>query len=70
MEAMFYSVGEMAGLLGITERSVYRLNKQIPGYCKIGGRVYYNRQTFQKMTLGIPEPKEKIVSVTDRHGLI
>ena len=70
MEAMFYSVGEMAGLLGITERSVYRLGNKIPGYCKIGGRVYYNRQTFQKMTLGIPEPKDLVVAVDDRHGLI
>jgi hypothetical protein len=67
---MFYSVGEIASLLGITERSVYRLNRKIPGWVKVGGRCYVNRQTFLKMTQGTKEPEEKIVGVDDRHGLI
>ena len=69
--ALFYSVGEMADILGITERSVYRLKGSIPGYVKLGGRIYYNRQTFHNKTLGNQEPvKDKTATVSDRHNLI
>lgn len=67
---LFYSVAEMAEILGMTERSVYRLKSKVPGYIKLGGRVYYNRQTFQKATLGATEPKERAIVGNDRHGLI
>jgi hypothetical protein len=70
MDGLFYSVGEMATILGVTERSVYRLNRKIPGWVKIGGRCYINRQTFLKATQGTQEPKEKGVASSARHGLI
>lgn len=71
MESRFYSVGEMSVILGMTERSIYRLGRKIPGYCKIGGRVYFNRATFDKATLGTQEPaKTEAVPVYDRHSLV
>lgn len=70
MEAMFYSVGQMSEILGITERSVYRSKEQIPGYVKISGRVYFRISTFEKMTQGTQKPAERAVPVSDRHGLI
>ena len=70
MKALFYSVGEIAEVLGITERSVYRLKGKIPGYVKIGGRIYYNRQTFLRETQGDSKPAKVMpASVDDRHRL-
>jgi len=70
MEGLFYSVGEMATILGITERSVYRLKNSVTGYVKVGGRIYYRKETFLKATLGTEEPKERVAPISDRHGLI
>lgn len=70
MKAMFYSVGEMAIILGIDQRSVYRLKEKIPGYNKLGGRIYYNRSTFHKATLGTQEPVDEVMPVGDKHNLI
>jgi len=69
-DCMFYSVGEMSEILGITERSVYRSGKKIPGYIRISGRIYFRKETFLKATLGANEPKERVAPVNDRHNLI
>lgn len=69
MESLFYSVGEMSEILKITERSVYRSKEKIFGYVKIGGRVYFRKDTFLRMTKG-SEPKERVMFVSDKHNLI
>lgn len=68
MQSLFYSVGEMSEILGITERSVYRSARLIPGHVKIGGRVYFRKETFLRMTQG-SEPLKEGLAVSDRHGL-
>lgn len=68
--ALFYSVGEMADILGITERSVYRSKSKIPGYVKIAGRCYFNRQVFHRETQGQEPEKEKGLFVDDKHFLL
>lgn len=68
MEALFYSVKEMASILGIAERSVYRIKEQIPGYVKIGGQVLFNRRTFHHRTKG-HEPVGNAVEFADPHGI-
>jgi len=67
---MFYSVGQMSEILGITERSVYRSKEKIPGYVKISGRVYFRKSTFEKATLGTQKPEILDVSGAARHNLI
>ena len=69
MECLFFTVAEVADLLGITERSVYRLKDKVPGYVKVGGLVRYRKTTFMRATQGTEEPAGMVSPISDRHGL-
>jgi hypothetical protein len=59
----------MADILGMTERSVYRLGDKVAGYVKIGGRVYYRKSTFERATVGSTGSEPEKVPVYGRHDL-
>jgi hypothetical protein len=46
MERLMLTVSEVAEILYLDEKTVYRIAKELPGYIKIAGSVRFNRETF------------------------
>lgn len=49
-----YTIGELAELLGVSERHVHRLKdaKEIPGLLKLGGRIVFSKVQIDKWLAG------------------
>ena len=46
MEQLDYTVDEVANLLGLSTRTVYRDPSLIPGYYRIGGSIRFHKAAF------------------------
>lgn len=69
MERLMLTVGEVARLLFLDEKTVYRIAKELPGYIKIAGSVRFNRETFMAGMSGLKPAKRQACEVADRHKL-
>lgn len=75
MAHFLMTVGETADFLKCDEKTVYRNKEKIPGYVKIAGRIYFNRQTLEKWTVGHQPAESRAVDIsrkmdkTNPHGL-
>lgn len=49
-----YTVGELAGMLGVSERHIHRLKKanEVPGLLKLGGRVLFAKAQIDRWLAG------------------
>lgn len=72
MSSPTFSVNDVASFLGMSLKWVYAHQKEIPGRFKIGGAVFFDRDTFyagiKDLAAGKPERKAR-TSPVDRHGL-
>ena len=62
----FLSVGEVANLLGVSEKWVYSHQKEIPGRIKIAGLIRFNQDILLEELTPFPR---KAHTQQDRHGL-
>ena len=46
IEAKFFSVKEVAVMLGKCNKWVYQRKEKIPGYTRIAGAILFNREVF------------------------
>lgn len=75
MQSKYWSVGEVAGIFGASEKWAYSAIKEgkIPGAFKIKGRWFIDREEFEKglKELAVRKPKaRKPRKSEDKHGLL
>jgi hypothetical protein len=69
MERLVLTVGEVARLLFLDEKTVYRIASRLPGYLKIEGSVRFNRQTFFDGMTGLKPVRKRDYEAAGRHNL-
>ena len=72
MESPYLSVGEVAQLLGKSQKWVYQKKSEIPGFFKLAGSIFFDREVLLsslKTKASQPTRKQKPDSRNDRHGL-
>jgi excisionase family DNA binding protein len=70
MERLMLTVSEVADILYLDEKTVYRIASKLPGYIKIGGSVRFNRETFLAGIKGSKPARIRDCAVADRHNLV
>jgi hypothetical protein len=72
MSNPYLSVGEVAQLLGVSVKFVYKHGRELPGYLKIAGLIRFDRDVLQsrlKELASQPSKRDRAVSYSSRHGL-
>lgn len=72
MDKPYLSVGEVALLLGKSQKWVYQNKSEIPGYFKLAGSIFFDREILVsslKNAATRPAKRQKPDSTSDRHGL-
>ncbi|MFA6472928.1 MAG: helix-turn-helix domain-containing protein [Candidatus Latescibacterota bacterium] len=73
MDKPYLSVGEVALLLGKCQKWVYQKKGVIPGYFKLAGSIFFDREILMlglKTAATKPAKRQKPDSTSDRHGLL
>jgi hypothetical protein len=73
MDSPYLSVGEVAQLFGKSQKWVYQKKSEIPGFFKLAGSIFFDREILLSSLKTIasqkPAGKQKPDSRNDRHGL-
>lgn len=73
MNTPFLSVQDVAKLFGRAEKWVYRHKAEIPGFFKLAGSIFFDRETLLNHISELARKsakRERPASPLDRHGLI
>ena len=71
MKALYYSVGELATVIGVSERTIYRRPWDFPGYTRFGRIIRFHIKTFHRETSKTQQPEvDQVVLGGARHNLI
>ena len=73
MDKPYLSVGEVALLLGKSQKWVYQKKGVIPGFFKLAGSIFFDREILMlglKTAATRPTKSRKPDSTRDRHGLL
>ncbi|MCE5251359.1 helix-turn-helix domain-containing protein [bacterium] len=73
MDSPYLSVAQVAQLLGRTPKWVYENKGVIPGFFKLGGSIFFDREVLEsglKNAATQPAKRPKPDSRNDRHGLL
>ena len=73
MDSRYLSVGEVALLLGKSQKWVYQKKGVIPGYFKLAGSIFFDREILLlnlKNAATRPAKRQKPDVRNDRHGLL
>ena len=69
----YLSVGEVAALLGKSEKWVYSNKEEIPGFFRLAKSIFFDKETLmgELKILASQKPARKAaVGVNDAHGLL
>ena len=72
MDSPYLSVAEVAELFARSEKWVYQNKSEIPGYFKLAGSIFFDREILLlglKTAATQPAKRQKPDSTSDRHGL-
>ena len=72
MDARFLSVGEVALLLGMSNKWVYRHKAELPGFFKLAGTIFFDREILLSSCGDLIRKSAKSVrpsSPMDKYGL-
>ncbi len=67
--ANLMTVNEVADYLMMSPKWVYQHSKEIPGYFRVAGAIFFNRETLIKFTVGHVPTKPKESMSDNRHGI-
>ena len=73
MDSRYLSVGEVALLLGKSQKWVYQKKGVIPGYFKLAGSIFFDREILLlnlRNAATQPAKRQKPDVRNDRHGLL
>ncbi len=73
MDSRYLSVGEVALLLGKSQKWVYQKKGVIPGYFKLAGSIFFDREILLsrlKEFASQPAKRYRPDGRNDRHGLL
>jgi hypothetical protein len=73
MNSPYLSVAEVAKLFARCEKWVYQNKSEIPGYFKLAGSIFFDREVLEsglKNAATRPAKRQKPDSTSDRHGLL
>ena len=72
MKSPYLTVDEVAALLRKSSKWVYSKKQQIPGYFKLAGSIFFDREILQSHLKGLAfRPTQKASrSTLDKHGLL
>ncbi len=73
MDKPYLSVAEVAELFARTQKWVYQHKSEIPGYFKLAGSIFFDREVLLsglKTAATRPTKRQKPDSTSDRHGLL
>ena len=73
MDSRYLSVGEVALLLGKSQKWVYQKKGVIPGYFKLAGSIFFDREILLsslKESASRPTKRNRPEGRNDRHGLL
>ena len=72
MKSPYLTVDEVAALLRKSSKWVYNKKQQIPGYFKLAGSIFFDREILQSHLKGLAfRPTQKVSrSTSDKHGLL
>jgi len=73
MDSRYLSVGEVSLLLGKSQKWVYQKKGVIPGYFKLAGSIFFDREILLsslKEYASRPTKRHRPDSRNDRHGLL
>ena len=73
MDSPYLSVAEVAKLFARSEKWVYQNKSDIPGYFKLAGSIFFDREILMlglKTAATKPAKRQKPDSTSDRHGLL
>jgi hypothetical protein len=73
MDNTYLSVCEVAKLLGKSQKWVYQQKGLIPGFFKLAGSIFFDREILMsglKAAATRPVKRQKPDSISDRHGLL
>ena len=73
MDSPYLSVGEIALLLGKSKKWVYQRKAEIPGYFKLAGSIFFDREILLSNLRNAatqPAKRQKPDVRNDRHGLL
>lgn len=69
MERLMLTVSEVADILYLDEKTVYRIASSLPGYIKISGSVRFNKETFLAGIKGHKPVVNRDCLTAGRHNL-
>ena len=73
MDSPYLSVIEVAELFARSEKWVYQNKSEIPGYFKLAGSIFFDREILVsslRNAASRPAKRQKPNSPSDRHGLL
>ena len=72
MDSPYLSVAEIAELFARSEKWVYQNKSEIPGYFKLAGSIFFDREILVsslRNAATLPAKRQKPDSPSDRHSL-
>ena len=73
MDSPYLSVAEVAKLFARCEKWVYQNKSEIPGYFKLAGSIFFDREILLlnlRNAATQPAKRQKPDSTSDRHGIL
>ncbi len=73
MDSPYLSVAEVAELFGRSSKWVYQRKAEIPGYFKLAGSIFFDREILLLNLRNVatqPAKRQKPDSTSDRHGIL
>ena len=72
MKSPYLTVDEVADFLRKSSKWVYTKKQQIPGYFKLGGSIFFDREILESHLKELAfKPTEKVSrTFADKHGLL
>jgi excisionase family DNA binding protein len=69
MATNFLSVKEVSSLLGISEKTVYRMKAEIPGYFRLGSMIFFDKELLLEELKKRAKQSARVAVARGNHNL-